>query len=98
MRAVDLLRPRYDLIVLCAPPVLTCADAAIVGRVADALLYAVRWRRTPLDAVREGLERLAVLNVRPMGFVLTATDRAREARFAFARYGAGYGQLARRGG
>lgn len=93
-RAIGRLRPDFDLIVLDGPPVLATADAAVVGRVADAVVYAVRWRRTPRDAIRQGLERLAALGVQPAGFVLTATDQGREARHAFARYGTGYGYLA----
>ena len=94
---IEPLRATYDVILLITPPVLTGSAAAIAGRIADALLYTVRWRRTPLDAVREGVARLATLDVSPTGFVLTGTDRLREARFSFARFGAGYGQLVSRG-
>ena len=87
------LREDFDLIVVHAPPVLSTAEAAVVGRAVDAVLYAVKWRRTPLGAVREGFERLSMLGVHPKGFLLTATDRAGEARHAAARYGTGYGSL-----
>ena len=92
--AIGRLRTEYDLIVLDAPSVLTTADAGLVGRVADQILYAVRWRNTPESAVRQGLERLATFGITPTAFVLTATDLHREARHAFARFGTGYGTLA----
>ena len=92
--ALGQVRQTYDLIVLIAPPALTSADAALAGRVTNAVLYTVRWNKTPRSAVRQGLERLATLGLGPAGFVLTDTDCTREARHAFARYGTGYGQLA----
>lgn len=92
-RTISALRADFDLIVLDGPPVLTTADAAVIGRVADAVIYAVKWHDTPRGAIRQGLQRLAALGVRPTGFILTATDQGREARHAFARYGTGYGYL-----
>lgn len=92
--AIGRLRTEYDLIVLIGPPVLTTADAGLVGRVADQVLYAVRWHSTPESAVRQGLARLATFGVVPTAFVLTGTDKRREARHAFARFGTGYGTLA----
>ncbi len=95
-RLLNRVREEFDLIVIDAPPVLTGIFAAVTARNADALLFAVRWKHTPRSAVAEALNRLGDTGLRPTGFLLTKTDKRQEARNAFARYGTGYGELARR--
>lgn len=68
------LREKYDVILVDTPPVLSVADTRIVSKFADTVLYAVRWRKTPRDAVRQGIEQLYRDNINVAGVVVTQVD------------------------
>ncbi|MFK7941975.1 MAG: GumC family protein, partial [Paracoccaceae bacterium] len=84
------LRTRYELVVLDTPPILLVSDAAAVGKLADTLVYAVRWDHTPREAASQGLDLLGGLGIRIAGCVATLVSRREEARYAAAQCGFGY--------
>jgi capsular exopolysaccharide synthesis family protein len=53
------LRQGYDFIVVCAPPCLTSADAALLANESDQALYLVTARSTYRATVRKGLKLFA---------------------------------------
>lgn len=91
---VAALRERYDLVILDTPPVLPVSDAAAIGKLADAAIYAVRWNHTPRETAVQGLAALDALGVRIAGCVVTLADQRAEASYAYARYGQGHGRHA----
>ena len=75
MRALlDRLRSVYSFIIIDAPPVLVVDDAAILARLADRVLLAVRWGSTRLEALRIAVKRLRETGSGMIGIVLTAVD------------------------
>ncbi|WP_371743965.1 CpsD/CapB family tyrosine-protein kinase [Mangrovicoccus sp. HB161399] len=78
---VEELQKSYDQVVINAPPILSTADARVIARSADALIYLVRWDSTPTNSVRQGLALLAELGVTPLGTVMTGVDTKRLAEF-----------------
>ncbi|MEM7319000.1 MAG: polysaccharide biosynthesis tyrosine autokinase [Pseudomonadota bacterium] len=88
---IDVLKARYDLVLLDTPPILAVSDAGAVGKLTDTTIYAVRWNHTPREATTRGLERLSELGVRVAGAVVTLVDRREEAIYSYGRYGYGYG-------
>jgi succinoglycan biosynthesis transport protein ExoP len=80
------LRAKYDLVILDSPPTLVVADARILSRFADAIIYAVRWDSTPRDAVVEGLKELRGVNAPIAGTVLTVVNEKRARRLAYGGY------------
>ena len=74
---IDALRRRYDVVVLNTPPALMTADARIITRAADAVLFVVRWNRTPREAVHEGIAALSAAGAPLRGAVLTVLDERR---------------------
>lgn len=64
------LRSEFDCIVLDTPPLLVLADAAVVGREADAAVLAVRRDDSRLPFVTAARERLTALGVPVAGAVL----------------------------
>ncbi|MDB5410892.1 MAG: exoP [Rhodospirillales bacterium] len=48
---IEAARTRYDVVMIDSPPVLVVSDAVLLSRLADAVLYVVRWGHTPRDAV-----------------------------------------------
>jgi Mrp family chromosome partitioning ATPase len=74
------LAEHYDLVVLDAPPALVVTDARVLSAISDAVVYAVRWARTPRGAVAEGLRELRSVDAPVTGIVLTMIDEARAAK------------------
>src|SRR5207247_683835 len=62
---IDEARQAYDVIIIDTPPVMTSADAALIGRYADTRLLLVRWGRTSWDEITAaaGLCRLCAAGV-----------------------------------
>lgn len=84
---VGQLSRAYDLVILDTPPVLVVTDPRIVGRLADAIVYAVRWDFTPRGAVQEGLREMRSVSAPLAGIVLTMVDSERVASYAYESYG-----------
>jgi capsular exopolysaccharide synthesis family protein len=74
------LRLRYDYIVLDSPPVLGVVDAKMLARLADAVLFVVRWDETDESAAQTGLRNLVDRHTPPIGAVLTQVDVRRHAK------------------
>ncbi len=79
---IDTLRERYKLIILDAPPVLVAADARLLARMADAVVYLVHWNRTSKNAVREGLHELRSVKAPVVGCVLSLVSQSKARRYA----------------
>lgn len=94
------LRQRYDLILLDTPPVLSSAEAALIGRFADATLFIVRWGRTSTHEVIAGLRELSLCGIARVSLVLDRVDPRLlpqyEATDAAGRGGGGAGTSAAR--
>ena len=94
---VEILRNRYDRILLDMPPTLATLDFASVASMADISLFVVRWNSTPRSAAKSALGALADVGVSPIG-VVAAQVNGSHARaysddaFAYAhdRYISGY--------
>ncbi|MBX3540072.1 MAG: polysaccharide biosynthesis tyrosine autokinase [Chelatococcus sp.] len=68
------LRQRYDIVLIDTPPVLSAAEAALVGRFADATLFIVRWGRTGTREVVAGLRELSLCGLDRVSLVLGGID------------------------
>jgi capsular exopolysaccharide synthesis family protein len=83
---VHRLSETYDLVILDTPPVLVVTDARIVSRLADAVVYAVRWDHTPRGAVLEGLKDLQAIKAPIAGVVMTLVNEEKANRYAYDGY------------
>jgi capsular exopolysaccharide synthesis family protein len=77
-------REAYDIVIIDTPPVMTNADAALVGKFADSCLLLVRWARTSWDQMTAAVRFLRLCGVQVDGVVMVGVDSD----------SAGYGQLA----
>ncbi len=77
----------YDLVILDLPPTLVVTDARIVASMADAIIFAVRWDKTPRAAVLEGLRELTSLDAKLTGVVMTMVNESKAARYSYDGYG-----------
>ena len=75
-------RKDYAHIIILAPPVVAAAETLLLARHADAIIYAVRWAKTPAAAVLHGLQMLEQASGAPIGLVLTKTRLRKMRRYA----------------
>ncbi|MGJ8586708.1 MAG: GumC family protein [Yoonia sp.] len=68
---LETLRKTYDHIIIDAPPVLLAPEARLFASNSDAIIYAVRWSKTPRDVVQRGLEALDEIGHPATGLILS---------------------------
>jgi capsular exopolysaccharide synthesis family protein len=78
---LDRARAEYDIVIIDTPPVLVVPDARVIGQLADAVLYAVRWNSTTRAQLEEGLNALATVDVKVSGLVLSQVDVRKAAQY-----------------
>jgi uncharacterized protein involved in exopolysaccharide biosynthesis/Mrp family chromosome partitioning ATPase len=81
-RLIDLLRERYDLVILDCSPLLPIAEAREVAGLADTVVVVARWRKTDDAAVLSALKLLPWTSLGDVGVALNAIDLKRQARFS----------------
>lgn len=89
---LDSLVGHYDRIVIDSAPVLAVADARVLGRLADRVIYLVKWNSTARDAVRNGVRLLKDGRAPLHGIVLSQVNQRKHARYAYGDYGQYYGR------
>ncbi|CAN5633382.1 polysaccharide biosynthesis tyrosine autokinase [soil metagenome] len=85
---IDRVRGQYDVVLVDAPPLLPVTDAALLAARADAVILVVRHGRATRDQVKLSLDRLAQVDVEPVGVVLNDVPTARRGGYgAYGPYG-----------
>ena len=84
---IDLLKERYDYVLIDAPPVMAVADARVIGQVADKTLFVIRWSKTPKKVAKAALDLLRKSNVPLAGVVLQQVDLKRYGRLGYGDSG-----------
>jgi tyrosine-protein kinase Etk/Wzc len=85
----DRFRMLYDYVLVDAPPMLACADAALLGRAASIVLLVAKAGETRIGDMRESVKRLEHAGVRASGVVLNGVA----ARTTRCTYGSKYGSF-----
>jgi succinoglycan biosynthesis transport protein ExoP len=80
------LRREFDYVILDSAPILPVTDTRILTRLADAVLFVVRWEKTPRDAASDAVKSLRDVHAPIAGVALTRADTKR-----FHYYSFGYG-------
>ncbi len=93
------LRPAFDLILVDSAPLVAVVDAKLVAKLADSVLFLIRYGRTRRDFCELSLRSLRESGAVVAGAVLTQVDLRRHARsgagdagFAYARLGEYYSE------
>lgn len=87
------VRRSFDLVILDSAPLVPVADAKLLARLADQILFVVRYRRTDRDFCRLSLQGLTEGGARVTGVVLTQVDLRRHARSGASDAGFVYAKL-----
>jgi exopolysaccharide transport family protein len=83
-RVIAGLRNHFDLVVIDSAPLLPVNDTKILAQLADAVVFVVRWEKTPRDAVVQAARHLMDVNAPVAGVVLS---RANTERYKYYSYG-----------
>jgi capsular exopolysaccharide synthesis family protein len=84
---INLLKSRYDLVIIDTPPVMAVADARIIGRVVDKTIFVVRWDKTPRKVAKAAMEQMHRADVDIAGVVLQQVDLDRYGRMGYGDSG-----------
>jgi Mrp family chromosome partitioning ATPase len=76
------LRARYDYVVLDSPPLLGMSDTRFAARLADAVVFVVRWSKTGEEVAQKAVDVLRDSGVPIAGAVLTQVDVRRHRRYS----------------
>jgi exopolysaccharide transport family protein len=86
-RLIKDLRERFDLVILDTSPVLPVADTRSLAPHADAVVFLVRWRKTPLKAVEAAFSLIRSVGVEIVGVALTRVDARLQAKYGYGDSG-----------
>lgn len=68
---IEILKQRYDFVIIDTPPMGVVTDAAVVGQVCDGALLIVRSRFTQTKTIRLAKQRLESVGIKILGAILT---------------------------
>jgi succinoglycan biosynthesis transport protein ExoP len=73
-KLIEVLRTKFDYIILDVPPLQAVSDPLFLAFHADQLLYVVKYDSTKIDQVKAGIDQLRQNNWRVHGVVLSQMD------------------------
>ena len=87
---IDLLKSRYDRIIIDTAPVQAVSDSIVVGKYADSAIYVIKSDSTPLPVIRRGIDRLQEVGINVSGAVISQVDLAKISGYGGDYYYQGY--------
>ena len=87
---IDLLKARYDRVVIDLAPVQAVSDAIVVGKYADSAIYVIKADGTPMPVVKRGVERLLEKGINVAGAVISQVDLSKISSYGGDYYYQGY--------
>lgn len=88
-RFLDMVRNKYDYIILDSSPVIFTADSEVITDSADAVLLIVRQNTAPAGTINDVIDEFSDSDAELLGYVLNRADSSRA--YGGTRYGYGYG-------
>jgi capsular exopolysaccharide synthesis family protein len=82
-RLIGELRDVFDLVIIDTAPILPVNDTRVLTRMANAVVFIVRWDKTPRDAVVNAARILTDSCTRVAGVALTRADPARYRYYSY---------------
>jgi capsular exopolysaccharide synthesis family protein len=71
---VDVLRKRFNFILIDSPPVIAVTDAVLLSKMSDGVLLVLRGRNTTTDSARQATDRLEAVHAKILGVILNGVD------------------------
>lgn len=86
---VTALSEQFDLVFLDTPPLMAVSDARITAKLADYIIFLVRWEQTARELVVNTLKMMRDVN-KNVGIVLSQVNVRRHAKYGYGDYGSYY--------
>ena len=86
-KVISVLRGTFDLVIIDSAPILPVTDTRILTRLADAVLFVIRWELTPRDAAADAIKSLRDVHAPIAGLALTRADSKRFHYYSFGYSG-----------
>ena len=96
-KIVEAMREAADYVILDSAPSELLADASLLAKFVDSVLYVVRCDYTKMAKIKTGIETFMMRDVKIMGYVFNADTAQQSGRYGYG-YGYGYGRYSRYGG
>lgn len=87
VRLMEQLKGEYDFIIIDAPPVSYMADAAVVGKNTDGIIFVVRHKSTKIAALKKVMGDMNTAGIKVLGTVLNQFDAKQSGGYG---YGSSY--------
>ena len=87
---VEVLRERFDFVLIDSAPAIAVSDAAVLSQLSDGVLLIIRGQRTTTEAARRVVERLEAMHAQILGVVLNGIDMRNPAYADYRHYYASY--------
>jgi Mrp family chromosome partitioning ATPase len=78
---LDLAKGRFGRIIIDSPPLMSVTDAAILGTLADGVIFVIKAEAAPRKALMEARDQLLGVNARILGAVLNDVPIKRKGYF-----------------
>jgi capsular exopolysaccharide synthesis family protein len=75
---LEVLKGRFDFVLIDSPPVTPVSDAVLLSRIVDGVIFVVRGQKTRKDLVKAAVTQLKNSQARILGVVLNGVDIGRE--------------------
>ena len=89
-RLIDDLRLRFDFVILDSAPILPVTDSRILARLADTVVFVVRWEKTAREAASDAARMLRDAHASVAGVALARADTKRFNYYSFGYSGQYY--------
>ncbi len=86
-RLLEMLRTKYDYIVIDLPPVGAVADAQTVSKLVDGMLIVIRENHTTKYVLNECITQLNLTNSKIFGFVINGSLEGASKSSSYGKYG-----------
>ncbi|MFC5694237.1 GumC family protein [Pseudomonas sp. GCM10022186] len=88
-KAVEVLKGKYERIIIDSPPTQAVSDAVLLATFANSVIYVVKSASTAIPSVEKGIGQLLQNNVQVNGIVLNQVDIKKAKRYGYS-YGGYY--------
>jgi polysaccharide biosynthesis transport protein len=86
---ITLLSEQFDYVLLDTPPLMAVTDARIAAKLADYVIFLVRWEQTARELAVNALKLMRDVN-KNVGVVLSQVNVRRHAKYGYGDYGTYY--------
>lgn len=93
---IEAMQMKADYVILDTAPADLLADASLLAKYVDFVLYVIRCDYTKINKIRSGIETLTARNVNLLGYIFNDDVNQKSSRYGYG-YGYGYGRYGRYG-